>query len=259
MKITLNLATRPFVDLGPLLRQLRIGMGTAAVLSLLFALGLHLVHDSAERARAREHALDGQIARVTQERQGYKSLMQRPENARLVAETTALNELFDEKAFSWTLSLENLERVMPAGVHVQTLEPRREKDGRISVHLRVGGPRDRVEELERGLERSERFRNPRIVGESADQTTGFNQKQEPVSPQNKFTFDIFADYNPPAPGERQTEPEKQKAETAGKKAAPPATTRPITAYNAAGKPEAGIVEARPGTKHGAKAHAGGAR
>jgi type IV pilus assembly protein PilN len=212
MKITLNLATRPFVDLGPILRQLRIGMGVLAALAAIFALGLHLVHGAAEQARQRDHALDGQIARITQERQGDRELMARPENARLVAETAALNELFEQKAFSWTLTLENLERALPAGVQVVTLEPAREKDGRITVHLRVAGPRDRVEELVRALERSERFRNPRIVGESAEQSAGFNlQRQEPVSPQNRFTFDIFADYNPPAAGEHRTASGKPEA------------------------------------------------
>lgn len=199
MKITLNLATRPFFDLAPILRQLRIGIGVLAALSAIFALGLHLLHDSAEKARQRDRALDAQIARVAQERQGYQNLMAQPENARLVAETAVLNDLIDQKAFSWTLTLENLERVLPPSVQVVTLEPAREKDGRITLHLRVAGPRDRVEDLVRSLERSERFRNPRIVGENAEQSGGFNQQRlEPVSAQNRFTFDIFADYNPPA-------------------------------------------------------------
>jgi type IV pilus assembly protein PilN len=203
MKITLNLATRPFADLGPVLKQLRIGISVLVVLAGLFALGLHLLHGAAEQARQRDHSLDGQIAHIASERQGYEALMQQPDNARLLAESGALNGLFEQKAFSWTLTMENLETVLPAGVQVLTLEPTREKDGRIVVHLRVAGPRDHVVDLVRALEHSARFRLPRIVGESAEQSSGTNQHLEPVSASNRFTFDILADYNPPAPGERK--------------------------------------------------------
>ena len=51
-----------------------------------------------------------------------------------------LNELFDEKAFSWTLAMEAMETVLPAGVQVTSIEPIRAKDGHITVHLRVLGP-----------------------------------------------------------------------------------------------------------------------
>ena len=68
MRITLNLATRPFADLGPALKRLRIAMGALAVVAIGLGSGLHLVHQKAEQARARDHSLDGQIARITRER-----------------------------------------------------------------------------------------------------------------------------------------------------------------------------------------------
>ena len=167
MRVTLNLATRPFADLGPALKRLRIGIGVLALLAIVLGLGLRAVHQKAEQARAREHALDAQIARITQERQGYQALMQQPDNAQLLKQAGALNNLFDEKAFSWTLAMENLETVLPGGVQVSTLEPVRAKDGHITLHLRVDGPRNRSVELVRNLEHSRRFFEPRIVGESS--------------------------------------------------------------------------------------------
>ena len=225
MKITLNLATRPFADLGPVLKRLQVTMGVLAALALLFALGLHMVHGAAEEARRRDHSLDGQIAQITQERHGYEALMQRPGNARLLQETSLLNGLFEQKAFSWTLAMESLETVLPGGVQVLTLEPNREKDGRITLHLRVAGPRDRVVELVRALEHSERFRAPRIVGENAEQSgNGFQQRQEPVSAASRYTFDILTEYNPPAPGERhvRTKPAVEKPAAANGGARKPA-------------------------------------
>jgi len=141
MRITLNLATRPFADYGPALKRLRIGMGILALVAVCLLLGLRALHQKAEQARAREHSLDGDIARVNAERQGYQAMMQQPDNARLLASADALNKLFDEKAFSWTLAMENLETVLPGGVQVSTLEPVRAKDGHITVRLRVIGPR----------------------------------------------------------------------------------------------------------------------
>ncbi|MGC1461663.1 MAG: fimbrial assembly protein, partial [Terracidiphilus sp.] len=182
MRVTLNLATRPFADLGPALKRLRTGMGILALLAIVLGLGLHALHQKAEQARAREHSLDGAIASITRERQGYEALMQRPDNAQLLTQAEALNKLFDEKAFSWTLAMENLETVLPGGVQVSTLEPVRAKDGHITLHLRVDGPHDRGVDLVRNLEHSRRFLLPRIVGESSAETgTGPNQPLEPVS------------------------------------------------------------------------------
>jgi type IV pilus assembly protein PilN len=203
MRITLNLATRPFVDLGPAKKRLRIAMGVLAGVSLLLLLGLHELHQKAEAARAREHSLDGAIARIQSERQGYTALMQRPENAALVTQVEMLNELFAQKSFSWTLAMENLETVLPGGVQVTQIQPVRAKTGQITLQLRVLGPHDLGIEFVRNLEHSRRFLRPRIAGESAESSGGGpNQHLEPVSASNRFEFDLLAEYNPPSPEER---------------------------------------------------------
>lgn len=252
MKITLNLATRPFIDLGPILKQLRIAMGVLAALVAIFALGLHFLHDQAEAARMRDHSLDGQITKISAERQGYERLMQQPENALLLMESSALNNLFAQKAFSWTLTMESLEKTLPAGVQALTLEPNREKDGRIILHIRVAGPRDRVVDLVRNLEHSDRFRLPRIVGENAEQSSGFAQKQEPVSASSRYTFDILAEYVPPEPGERRIAQRKPE----------PGLGKPVLDL---GKPQPGLEKTEPAVKKivvkktPVKTAAGGAR
>ena len=203
MKVTLNLATRPFNDLGPAIKRLRIAMGVLAIVSLALVFGLRELHEKAEQARAREHSLDGAIAAINSERQGYTVMMRRPDNAQFISEVVDLNQLFDEKSFSWTLAMENLETVLPGGVQVTQIEPVRAKNGEITLHLRVVGPHDRSIELVRNLEHSARFLFPRIVGENAESSgNGPNQRLEPVSASNRFEFDILADYNPPATGER---------------------------------------------------------
>jgi type IV pilus assembly protein PilN len=218
MRISLNLATRPFADAGPTLKRLRIGMLVLLLISGGAAFGVHEVHNRAEAARARAHSLDGQIAHVTAERQGFVRMMQEPDNARLLAETKMLNGLFDEKAFSWTLTMESLETVLPGGVQVSTLAPVRAADGHITLRMQVIGPRDKGIEFVRNLEHSRRFLSPRIVGESAENTNEQNQNAPPVSDTNRFSFDLLADYNPPTADEvKAAGAEKMSGESGEKK------------------------------------------
>ena len=228
MRITLNLATRPYADLGPALRRLRIAIAALAVLCLALIVGLHFVHSSAEQARARAHSVDGRLSALTRERQGYMAAMQQPDNAELIRQAALLNQLFDAKAFSWTLAMANLETVLPAGVQVTTIEPVREKDGHISLRLRVVGPQDRSVDLVRNLEHSKRFLTPRIVGENAEESSANNnQHLEPVSASNRFDFDIVADYNPPTLEERKAakKPAKSDDDSAPKATHPAAKPR----------------------------------
>ena len=203
MRITLNLATRPFADLGPAIKRLRIAIGVLALVCTGLLAGLYSMHEKAVTARASEHSLDAATARITAERQGYQRTMQQPDNAQLLTQAEALNQLFDAKTFSWTLAMESLETVLPGGEQVSSIEPVRAKDGTITLHLRVVGPHDKSVDLVKNLERSNRFLNPRIVGENAEANDGPNQRLEPVSASNRFDFDLLAEYNPPAPGERK--------------------------------------------------------
>lgn len=197
MRISLNLASRPYANIGPALKRLRIAMVALAVLCLLFLFGLHLFDRQADDARALEHSLDGRIASVQAERSAAVNMMHRPENARVLTQAEALNQLFDEKAFSWTLAMEAMERVLPAGVQVTSIEPIRAPDGHITVHVRVVGPRDKADDLVANLEQSRRFLQPRITGENAESSNNPLQRQEPISISNRFDFDLLAEYNPP--------------------------------------------------------------
>ena len=226
MRISLNLATRPFTDLGPALKHLRVGMAILALLCVLFGVGLHFFDQRAVAARAREHALDDQIAHIQAERQHADDYMHLPANAQLLDQTQNLNQIFDQKAFSWTLAMEAMETVLPAGVQVSAIEPIRAKDGSITVHMRVLGPHDRNVDLIRNLERSRRFLLPRIVNESSATSNTPNQRLGPVTASDRFDSELLADYNPPSPEER-AEKTAPKSSPAADRAAAPASIRPI--------------------------------
>ena len=200
MKISLNLATRPYADQGPAIKQLRIGMAVLAVVLCLLGLGMLHFHQAALRMQAQEDAVKASIAKIQHEEVGYQAQMQQPANARVLQQAVFLNKLFDEKSFSWTAAMEDLERVLPGGVQVTALEPARNKDGRITLHLRVSGPRERSVSMLRNMEASKRFSAPRISGENAENTAGNLQQ---VQDSGRVTFDVLAEYNPATLEERK--------------------------------------------------------
>ncbi len=230
MRITVNLATKPFADLGPALRRLRMGIGALAIIAIALGVALHFLHNQAEVMRARERSVDAAIAKVNQERRQAQVMMQQPDNAAVLEQVTALNHLIDTKAFSWTLAMEDLESVLPGGVQVTTLEPIVDKkDGHITVRMRVVGARDKAVGLVQNLEHSRRFLQPRITGETAESAGNGVQQLEPVSLSSRVNFDLLADYNPATPGERKAAPKKaeteQGAQTPTPVPAPAATPR----------------------------------
>jgi type IV pilus assembly protein PilN len=108
--------------------------------------------------------------------------------------------------------MEDLETVLPGGVQVTSIEPvRNTKDGSITLHLRVVGPRDRAVDLVQNLERSKHFLQPRIVGESSESTGGPNERLEPISASNRVNFELLAEYSSTAPMERKAQ-NKQEGE-----------------------------------------------
>ena len=219
MKITLNLATRPYADQGPALKRLRIGMGVLAGLLILLGFGMLHFHQAALAMAAREAVVDQSVDRIQQEQRGYQIQMQQPANAKVLTQAEFLNGLFDEKSFSWTAAMEELERVLPGGVQVTALEPSRGKDGRLTLKLRVSGQRQRAVEMVRNMERSRRFAHPRVSGENSENSAqgGFGQGGfQPVQQETgRVSFDILAEYNPATLTERRAEIFAQRAKREG--------------------------------------------
>jgi len=61
MRITLNLASRPFADLGPAIKRLRIAMAVLVVVGIGLGVGLQALHQKAEDARATEQLVQSKI------------------------------------------------------------------------------------------------------------------------------------------------------------------------------------------------------
>jgi type IV pilus assembly protein PilN len=220
MRISVNLATRPFVELRPLFALLRLTMGALAVLAIGLGIWLHFLSKQARAAEDQMDGLQAQTLKFQMARQTNEARMRQPQNKAVLDRSQFLNELFKRKSFSWTSVMMDLERVLPAGVQVTSIDPETTPEGDVNIRLRVNTlERDRAVELVRNLERSQRFLSPRLSNETA-------QKQEPGSlslqAQMGITgveFDILSGYNPlPESAGKTDKPDKPDKATDSQKA-----------------------------------------
>jgi type IV pilus assembly protein PilN len=217
MRITLNLASQPYVDVRSILKRLRIFMAVLVLLALPLWYLLRSERGAAEAATARVEAMQNNVLRLQHQQQSYQALMRQPQNAAVLTQSEFLNSLFRRKAFSWTATMTDLETVLPTGVEVLSIDPEVAKDGSVVIHLRVSGARDRTVELVRNLEKSRHFASPRITGEALAQTQGGNSGPnavlQPVTASTAVNFDILAAYRPLTVAEEANSgEEKAKAE-----------------------------------------------
>lgn len=218
MRITLNLATRPYIELRPLYSRLRIWMLILVLVGAFLGYQLHLEQSTAAAATAHVQALHRQVHALETEQQNYRKLMEEPENAATLKQSDFLNSLFREKSFSWTATMEDLETVLPSGVQVVSLQPIIRRDGHVVIRLRVLGPRDRGVDLIRNLENSRYFASPRLASESLASQAGEGNGAVNTSMPSYVNFDILADYRPlphPVPPGDQPQAAPSNAHTKG--------------------------------------------
>jgi type IV pilus assembly protein PilN len=242
MKITLNLATRPFVELRPLLARLKLAMIVLAVLAIGLVLGLRALKAKADVATAQMNALKSETASYENRMLANESRMKQPQNRLVLERAQFLNELFAKKSFSWTAVMMDLETVLPAGVQVTSIEPAITKEGDVNIRLRVSGERELAVQLVRNLEKSKRFLAPKLTNETlqANTTNGSSASSQQAGLPGGVQFDILSGYNP------LTLSEERESRAIEEKQAEPAK-------------KAGVANSGVGKKTGAPKKAGGAR
>jgi type IV pilus assembly protein PilN len=210
MRIQLNLASRPFVELGPLYLRLRILFVLLAVVAVPLWLLLATEKRKAAEAQARLDAVEQRIHAIDAQRQAFQSTMREPQNASVLSQSQFLNQLFARKAFSWTAVMVDLENVLPSGVQVMNIDPVPTKDGKVTIRLRVSGAHDRGVDLVRNLEHSHRFLAPRLARETAESNQNGRQIEQ-VNTAANVNFDLLAEYNPLPETAEKPAAVKQKA------------------------------------------------
>lgn len=215
MRISINLASRPFVELRPLYAKIRMGMAGLALLAVGLAVGGHIMSKRVQASEEQMRELKVRESVLTNERLANEAKMRQPINRAALDRSTFLNNLFARKSFSWTAVMMDLERVLPAGVQVTSIDPAIMAEGEVNIRMRVGGPRENAVDLIRNLERSQRFLSPRLTNETAQtQEQGRLMSAAQTSAAGDVEFDILSGYNPlPTPSkevEQKTKERNQK-------------------------------------------------
>ena len=213
MRITVNLATRPFVELRPFFLRLRIFMAVLAGIGVIALITSHVLQMKLDVAESKLNAVHSRVVTAQNEKRDNERRMHEPANAAVLARAHFLNALFLRKSFSWTAVMMDLETVLPTGVQVTSIEPQTTTDGEVMIRLRVSGDRGRAVQLVRNLERSKRFRAPRLTGEASQTKENAQNNNQSNSQNNNFAmannnvppaveFEILASYIPLPDGEK---------------------------------------------------------
>jgi len=169
MRVDINLATQPYEDA----RQFWLRWGSVIALLAAATVLLSWVTASGWRSSRQDRRLmrqyQQQIAMRDKERADAEALMNLPQNSSTRDRSQFLNDLFYRKAFSWTGVFEDLEQVMPPGLHVVSITPETALNGDLSIKLTVAGEsRDRALDLVRKMEGSQRFQQTQIEEEATE-------------------------------------------------------------------------------------------
>ncbi|MFY9746146.1 MAG: PilN domain-containing protein [Acidobacteriaceae bacterium] len=196
MKIAVNLASHPYVELRPIYSRLRTWIVILALVGGALWYLYRSERSQAQIAQADVARVENHVRALERQQQDYQVLMRQPKDAGILRQSEFLNGLFQQKAFSWTATMTDLETVLPSGVQVLSLDPIVTADGHVTIRLRVTGERDRALELVRNLEKSRHFVSPRLASETLATAPGSQANVQSVSTNNLVNFDILADFRP---------------------------------------------------------------
>src|ERR1700682_7442 len=157
MRVRLNLATKAQETHRRFMVVAGLVAAVAGIIFLAFGLHVYSVRNVDARLRAQSEATSRKIAELQAERAELERFFAQPENAKLHDRAAFLNSLIDGRSFNWTQMFMDLERILPGGVRVVSIEPRQVK-GRVEVKLTVGAASDETKlKFLRALEESRQF------------------------------------------------------------------------------------------------------
>lgn len=166
MKVRLNLSTTPLVSN----RRFALGatvIGTIAVAALLvLSYRTFSVWRSDKALREREVALEVQISRLQQQRQGLSAFFENAQTVQRRQRAAYLNSLIQQRAFPWIKIFMDLERILPEGVRVVSIEPKLAGDT-VQITFLVGAMSDEGKlKFLKALEKSPEFSHIELLSES---------------------------------------------------------------------------------------------
>jgi|SRR5215472_3046249 len=166
MKVRLNLSTSPLESN----RRFTAGAWLVGMVAILGFLGLSLraysIWRSDKEFRARQAALQGQILKLQGQRQSLSAFFENPDTVKRRQRAAYLNSLIQERAFPWIKIFMDLEKILPEGVRVISIEPKLTGDN-VQLTFQVGALSDESKlKFLKALETSPEFSHIELENEA---------------------------------------------------------------------------------------------
>jgi len=166
MKVRLNLATSPlesnrrFVVFSSLIGS--VGLIAMAILSW----NVYSVRRANTAIRAEESRTESDMQALRRRRTDLETFFNRPETIQRRELSAFLNGLIAQRAFPWTQIFTDLERNLPDGVRIVSIEPRLASD-HLELKLTIGARTDEGKlKFLKALEDSRTFSDIQVLGEA---------------------------------------------------------------------------------------------
>ncbi len=174
MRLDINLASQPYEDARRFWLRWGVALGAVSILTLALVAITITEWFAARYDHATIASYRVQIAQRDAIREQAQAYLNRPENRSTRDQSQFINELIERKSLSWTHVLEDLEQVMPARVHLVSIQPQLDDDNELQLKMIVGGDsRDKAIELAQRMEESKHFSQTYIETEhTATEGTG---------------------------------------------------------------------------------------
>jgi type IV pilus assembly protein PilN len=162
MRIRLNLATKALETH----RRFLVGASLTAFFAGIIFLGLgwhvYSVRKVDAELRARAEKTRQEMAKLETQRSELERYFSQKDIAELNARAAFINGMIDASSFNWTQMFMDLERILPGGVRVVSIEPK-QVEGHVEVKLTVGATSDEAElKFLRALEGSKEFTQVKV-------------------------------------------------------------------------------------------------
>src|SRR6266481_3842985 len=155
MKVRLNLATNPLQTHRKFLVVSGLIGAFAVIVFLALAWHVYSVRKSNEALRVRADAVRQEMLGLMRQRDELENFFKEDRNAKI-----------DEQSLNWTQMFMDLEKILPTGVRLVSIDPAHEK-GQVQVRLSVGAISDEAKlQFFRALENSPAFKDFRELNES---------------------------------------------------------------------------------------------
>jgi Tfp pilus assembly protein PilN len=175
MKARLNLATSPVQNNRRFVVFSTAIGGIGLIAMLLLSWNVYSMRRANTAIRLEQARMETDMQALRRRRADLETFFNRPETIQRRDLSAFLNGLIAQRAFPWTQIFMDLERSLPDGVRVVSIEPRL-ADDHLELRLTIGAKTDEGKlKFLKALEDSHAFSNIEVLGENRTGRSGDDQ------------------------------------------------------------------------------------